>query len=519
MIMAGKPFGGILYQKTIESGFFTAWLPFEATKRIRESGRENTPHACLIVFCDRSGCTDSSDQTLTATPRFPFTGRNAWAYNRPIKMKWTSTICPAIARIVWVVLFVSTHLSAQQTNKTAPPSDSGKIVVEANSVLIPVVVRDSQGHSVGNLKKEDFQIFDKNKPQVISGFSIQQRAGLENDRPSAEPAPANSGSTQSSSGSAQSPAKTPERFIVFLFDDLHLDNGDLAQIQKVATKMIAESLNDSDLAAVVSTSGANSGLTRDRAKLQDAIMKLRVQILHRNNEHGCPRVDYYQAVRIVDFHDFMALDDATEAALACCDCPKDLAQRYAQEAANRAARLGDLDVSMTLGPIRELIRVMSSLPGQRTLILISPGFLTVNALAIAQASEILDFAARSNVTVSALDARGLYTGMGEAGDDRTNSARSEQNKTKYHRESMLLNEAVMAELADGTGGTYFHNSNDLEAGFRALTAVPEYVYLLEMSLQNVKRDGEYHPLKVKLDQQSLKLQARRGYFAPNKEKK
>jgi VWFA-related protein len=434
-------------------------------------------------------------------------------------MKWTLTPRPAIARILWIALLLSWHLSAQQTNKTAPPPDSGKIVVEVNSVLIPVVVRDSQGHSVGNLKKEDFQIFDKNKPQAISGFSIQKRAAHEDDRPSAEPAPANSGSTQSSPGSPQSPAKTPERFIVFLFDDLHLENGDLAQIQKVAMKMIAGALNDSDLAAVVSTSGANSGLTHDRAKLQDAIMKLRVQILYRNNEHGCPRVDYYQAVRIVDFHDFRALDDATEAAQACCECSKDLAERYAQEAAQRAARLGDLDVSMTLGPIRELIRVMSSLPGQRTLILISPGFLTVNALAIAQASEILDFAARSNVTVSALDARGLYTGMGDAGDDRTNSARSEQNKTKYHRESMLLNEAVMAELADGTGGTYFHNSNDLEAGFRALTAVPEYIYLLEMSLQNVKRDGDYHALKVKLDQQGLKLQARRGYFAPNKEKK
>jgi VWFA-related protein len=409
---------------------------------------------------------------------------------------------------------VSTHLSAQQTNETAPQSDSPKIVIEANSVLIPVVVRDSQGHSVGSLKKEDFQILDKNKPQVISGFSIQRRAGLENYPPSAEPTPTNSGSTQSPPGSAQSPAKMPERFIVFLFDDLHLDAGDLAQIQKVATKMIAEALNDSDLAAVVSTSGANSGLTRDRAKLQDAIMQLRVQILYRNNEHGCPRVDYYQAVRIVEFHDFMALDDATEAAQACCECSKNLAQRYAQEAAGRAAQLGNLDVRMTLGPIREIIRKMGSLPGQRTLILISPGFLTINALAIAQASEILDIAAQSKVTVSALDARGLYTTIGDAGDDRTNSARSEQNKTKYHSESMVLDEEAMAELADGTGGTYFHNSNDLESGFRALTEVPEYVYLLEMSLQNVKHDGDYHPLKVKLDQEGLKLQARRGYFAP-----
>ena len=82
---------------------------------------------------------------------------------------------------------------------------------------------------------------------------------------------------------------------------------------------------------------------------------------------------------------------------------------------------------------------------------------------------------------------------------------------------MALNEDVMAELADGSGGTYFHNSNDLEEGFQRLAAAPEYVYLLEISLENVKQDGTYHRLKVKLDKDGLKVQARRGYFAPKRE--
>jgi VWFA-related protein len=86
---------------------------------------------------------------------------------------------------------------------------------------------------------------------------------------------------------------------------------------------------------------------------------------------------------------------------------------------------------------------------------------------------------------------------------------------QYRGYSAVLNEDVMAELADGTGGTYFHNSNDLQGGLQELTVAPEYVYLLELSLQKVKADGSYHPLKVKVDKNGLKVAARRGYLAPS----
>ena len=83
---------------------------------------------------------------------------------------------------------------------------------------------------------------------------------------------------------------------------------------------------------------------------------------------------------------------------------------------------------------------------------------------------------------------------------------------------MNFNEDVMSELAEGTGGTYFHNSNDLENGLKSLAAAPEVVYLLAISLKDVKHDGSYHSLKVRVAKQGLKIQARRGYFAPDKEK-
>jgi hypothetical protein len=69
-------------------------------------------------------------------------------------------------------------------------------------------------------------------------------------------------------------------------------------------------------------------------------------------------------------------------------------------------------------------------------------------------------------------------------------------------------------LADGTGGTFFHNNNDLKEGFRRTAAAPEFMYLLGFSPQNLKFDGSYHALKVTVNTRGMNLQARRGYYAP-----
>src|SRR5216684_5552836 len=45
--------------------------------------------------------------------------------------------------------------------------------VRVNLVLVRVVVRDSKGKVVPNLKKEDFQLYDNRKLQTISSFSVE----------------------------------------------------------------------------------------------------------------------------------------------------------------------------------------------------------------------------------------------------------------------------------------------------------------------------------------------------------
>jgi VWFA-related protein len=70
----------------------------------------------------------------------------------------------------------------------------------------------------------------------------------------------------------------------------------------------------------------------------------------------------------------------------------------------------------------------------------------------------------------------------------------------------------MADFAYGTGGTFFHNNNDLEIGLRRTADPPEFVYVLGFSPQRL--DGKFHKLKVKVNQsEKLTVQARQGYYA------
>ena len=63
--------------------------------------------------------------------------------------------------------------------------------VRVNLVLVRVVVRDNNGKVVTNLKKEDFQLADNRKPQIISSFSVETPAShvsaMKMDSPEAIP--------------------------------------------------------------------------------------------------------------------------------------------------------------------------------------------------------------------------------------------------------------------------------------------------------------------------------------------
>jgi hypothetical protein len=129
----------------------------------------------------------------------------------------------------------------------------------------------------------------------------------------------------------------------------------------------------------------------------------------------------------------------------------------------------------------------------------------------------LDRAIRANVTVNTIDIRGLYTTIpgGDASHPGYTTPAGQTYLAQAEIAAAKQQQDVLAELADGTGGTFFHNDNGLKEGLNILAARPEYVYVLGYSPDNLKFDGAYHNLKVTVKSAgNPALQFRRGYWAP-----
>jgi VWFA-related protein len=440
----------------------------------------------------------SSASTLAQTPPPPVP-----AQDEPAKAD--STVKPAPAPAAGDKQEVSSH-DTPTTFK-----------VRVNLVLVRVVVRDGQGKVVSNLKKEDFQLFDSRKVQTISSFSVESPE----TRTASVVASANAGAGYSSSADAVGGKATvlPQRFISMVFDDVHLSMEDATFVRDSATRFFG-AMAQSDRVSINTTSGhLTKEFTDDHEALRKALLGIVSRPLGAGNFHDCPDVSYFQADMIVNRSDTQALAVATEEAVQCGFNGDERmiaqAQSMARAAADRAVSAGDAETQYAYRHLDEVVRRLANMPGQRVLVFVSPGFLQTTIQS--EASELVDRATRANIVINTIDGRGLYAPdvLGDIANPAHDTFKTAGYKASYRVLSQNAQNEVLAQMADGTGGTFFHNRNDVDEAMRQAGAAPAISYLLGFSPQNLKIDGRYHALKVSLtSKEKFSVQARHGYFAP-----
>jgi VWFA-related protein len=396
--------------------------------------------------------------------------------------------------------------------RDAPTNFSTRV----NLVMVPVIVRDNKGRSIGTLVQNDFQLFDKGKLQVISRFTVENAA---------EKAANQAARMKDAAGPGEDLNAIPTRFVAYVFDDAHLGAGDLMQAREAARKHLHTALLATDRAAVFTTSGTVTvDFTGDQEALDEAMKRVQPRPVALQPTLECPPLTYYMADQISK-GDSQAADAAAQDTIRCANLdltnqtPAQLmaaARNIVAGAVSRVTSRSEHDILVTLDSLNGILGRMSSTPGQRLMVLISPGFYITTESRVS-AGSIVDKALRSNVVISTIDARGLYTVIpgGDASEQRNFlNASTEVLKNRFRQESALVEGDILGELADGTGGTWFHNNNDIAEGLKRTSAAPEFQYILGFSPQNLKFDGSFHGLKITVKAKDVNLQARRGYYTP-----
>jgi VWFA-related protein len=427
-------------------------------------------------------------------------------------------------RIVFLCLISAAAAWAQPevVSHDAPATFSSRV----NLVTVPVVVRDRAGHPIGSLRQEDFQLSDKGKAQVISRFSIETSivAGKAPAATAVEP------------GAAAESTKPvlPSRYVAYLFDDIHTKVGDLLQGRQAANRQLDHTLDPNTRAGIFTTSGRTTqDFTSDAEKLHAAVNRIQPWEGGLDTHQDCPPISFYLADLLINQEQSLSPgtsdaailgilqsgnDQALNAVIAATEACLHTSQMQVvlpqtRTGAQRALAYGSYETMTGLTVLKDLVHSMSALPGSRSIVMVSPGFILATEQRVFE-NDVLEKAIHANVTINTLDVQGLFAipGMQASEPGVLASGYMLQADTAAREQAQDL----LGELASGTGGTFFHNDNALEEGLEELAARPEYVYMLGFSPNNLKFDGSYHGLKVTLKNgATLKIDARRGYWAPN----
>lgn len=405
----------------------------------------------------------------------------------------------AITTLV-ALLCLSAAGGAQTSRPAQAPSATFK--ADVNLVEVHAVVTDQRGEFVAGLTKDDFEIFESGKPQVPTVFHVIDAPLADQRAPASVPAV--------EPDVRATATRFDGRLYVMVLDDLHTSALRSQLVRRAATQFIERHLRDGDLAAVVHTSGRSDAaqeLTPSRRLLLAAVAKFQGQKL--------PSITSERLAVHLNERDM-------ERAAASSSGETATTPETTRPDDPRDAERG-MNAQRALGAIRNVAQWMSDVPGRRkALVLFSEGveydiydvFNNRAASSImADAREAIAAAQRSNVTIYAVDPRGLTQLADEA---ITIASLSDDPRVDYGTPRGFGNELLMAQeslisLAQETGGFAVVRNNDIAGGLSRIERDNSRYYVLGYVADPSAAPGRFRKIEVKVRKPGLTVRARRGY--------
>jgi VWFA-related protein len=387
------------------------------------------------------------------------------------------------------------------------------------AIEVPVNVVDRNGQPVRGLTAADFEVFDGNEPQKITGFETIDLNVLQSEPGEARP--------------VESLPSGARRHFLFLFDLSFSTPTSILKARVAARDLVLNSLHPADLGAVA-TYSLETGpkllvtFTPDRAQLARAI-----DTLGYREALDSRRIDplrfLIEPPEVATTASGAGLAEGTDLRTQRDQAIREYLQTlaFAAERSERAFEVGRVSAySRSLG---ETARILNAIKGRKHVILFSEGFdarlLLGNEPQSQEAAEdtqnilagrlwmadndqrygntglqgdlkrMLDEFRRADCVIQAVDIGGLRAGS----DERARPSGQE----------------ALFYIANETGGELFKDANNLRQPLERVLERTSVTYLLTFERSDLKPDGAFHRLRVKAKLPAgARLSHRAGYYAP-----
>ena len=392
--------------------------------------------------------------------------------------------------------------------------------VKSNLVNIDVLVKDKKGKYVADLKAEDFTIFENGVPQKIEFFDAPLVGA------------SNRTSAAATGGVKAEPAVPPgvtRNYVTLVVDTQTTDITNLKQVREGTVKYIREQITDSDVVALLTVTNGLQLLqpfTHDKAKLIAALEKLDVRAASKNLEQA-NIAENINSLRV-------ELQGANGAPIDSPAGGSNAARIMIMQ--TMLAQFIKLRTALSLQQSRPVLAAVAAIceglrpiPGKKTLVLFSQGFVTPAVLDW-QVQSTIDIANRANVAIYIIDSAGLRasaptsTSLGgtsalggiSAATSQEQRIRAVGGETVFdtsRQEGASREYDILYRMSGDTGGRFLKGNNDIGQGLERINHEIQSRYTLAYRSTNQNFDSSFRKVKIEVRRPDAQIISRSGYYA------
>jgi VWFA-related protein len=432
-----------------------------------------------------------------------------------------------LSLLVLIAFLLAAIPVPSQDQKPKKSDDQDVIKVTSNLVSLDVIVKDKKGKPVTDLKAEDFTVSENGVPQKIEFFeSSLTSLGVTGQSTDA---------VASTEQKLQSPTGFPRNIIALVLDGQSTELANLKHVREGMLKYIRERITDNDSVALFSISGGLQLLqpfTHDKGALIAGVEKAYDSSTVSKTSEARGISENISALRdkisAGPPGDTVASSPAAGAAGSAM-AEKMIAQRMLEQYIQMRSALSTQQTRPVLAALAAIAEGLRSVPGKKTLVMFSQGFVATQALDW-QVQSTIDIANRANVAVYIIDSTGLTGGTPTSGalvassplagisgdldmEQRRRAAAGESVFDISRQEGLNRQQDLLYRISEDTGGHFLKNTNDIGAGLERIDSEIRSRYTLAYRSTDANFDGSFRKVKIEVRRADTNVLARSGYYA------